>query len=58
MEPAERLLHENRRKFAALPWWRRFPWLLLLAVPFAVLFWALQLLTGWRLIAPLVFGLN
>jgi Na+/melibiose symporter-like transporter len=45
MEPAERLLHENRRKFAALPWWRRFPWLLLLAVPFAVLFWALQLLT-------------
>jgi Na+/melibiose symporter-like transporter len=54
MDPEEQLRRENQRKHAALPWWRRLPWLLMLAVPLALLMWAIQLAPGWRLLAPLI----
>jgi Na+/melibiose symporter-like transporter len=54
MDPAEQLRRENQRKHAALPWWRRWPWLLVVAIVLALLFWAVQFATGWRLLTSIV----
>jgi hypothetical protein len=54
MDEAERLRAANRARHAALPWWRRFPWWLVAALPLAALLWWVQLtpllalLCAWR----------
>lgn len=50
MDEAERLLAENRARHAALPWWRRFPWWVVAAVPLGILLWALLLMPLWQLL--------
>ena len=52
-DPGERLRAENRARHAALPWWRRPSWGLLLAVPLALGLWALQLVPLWALISAI-----
>jgi cytoskeletal protein RodZ len=54
MDPAEQLRMMNRLKHAALPRWRRLPWLVVVAVPLAFAFWAMQFAVGWRLIDALM----
>lgn len=49
MDPFDRLLAENRARRNALPWWRRFPWWLIPAVPLTIALWALMLLPVWQL---------
>jgi hypothetical protein len=50
-DPGEWLRAANRARHAALPWWRRFPWWVVLGIPLALAIWALQLMPLWALLA-------
>ena len=52
-DPGERLRAVNRARHAALPWWRRFSWWIVLGIPLALAIWALQLMPVWSLLAAL-----
>ena len=46
-----RLANQIRR--SALPWWRRVPWWMIVAIPVAAGLWLIILAPAWRLVATL-----